>query len=442
MADVTLRTNGTSEFGAGFRPMFWTSDLIGYAIFKNGSEDLVYKKTTDGGASWGSDVTIRLDSALRKFDCWADWDTTDDFGSEIHIAWIGSSAVGYRSLDTASDTLSTEVTIQSVSGTDSTSNYTSSIISICKARGGDLGCAFYNEDAGTDTSGFEVSSNGGATWVPKDAGVWEGEAERLILHPSNASNTNDFLGLSWDHSASEVDRKLFDSTGNSWSTTLITGGAIISFTGRTHGWGACFRKSDNHSILIFQNAGDTAGTDLECWDVASDSITAKTDVWSNENDHIGVTIAIDQNTDNLYAVFGGDTAETVGSAINIYRSLSDDGGGSWVTKVQINEGSADNFQEVWVDTSVGGVKAGLIAVAWINVTPAPDEVLFSAVNAIVIEGGAPPIAFDTVYHRAPFIPFARISIPTLMDGFIDFPGRDAPPPDGALIAKLIAGGVI
>jgi len=54
---------------------------------------------------------------------------------------------------------------------------------------------------------------------------------------------------------------------------------------------------------------------------------------------------------------------------------------------------------VWMDTSVGGTNAGLIAVAWLHVTPSPDEVLFSAVNVVVVTGGseAPVLTSQTAY---------------------------------------------
>ena len=388
MADVTIRTVGGTTYSVGFRPLFWTSATVGYFIFINTTEDLVYKKTTNGGATWGSDVTIRLDTSLRKFSCWADWHTSGDTGTKLHIVWVGSGSVAYRSLDTSDDTLSTEVNVKSVSGTDTGTSYRDgAIIDIVKARGGNLYCAFYNEDAVTDTSGFERSTDGGVTWDAK-AEPWEGEAERIILQPGDAADSNDIMAFFWDQSAEEIDRKLYDDSADSWSTTNIATGVTDSFTD-THMWSACHRHSDNHSILIVQTGGDVSTVDMQCWDIASGSITAKTDVWTNEDDHAGAAIAINQNNDDLYAVFCGDPCEVLASALNVYRSKSTDGGTTWDTKVQINEACADNYQEVFVDTSVGDTLAGLIGVAWVNVDACgtDDDILFSAVNSISIDGG-------------------------------------------------------
>jgi len=153
---------------------------------------------------------------------------------------------------------------------------------------------------------------------------------------------------------------------------------------------ATYRKSDSHSIVIVQNDVSNSAQDLEVFDVASGSITAKTDVWTNEDNHAGTSIVIDQNNDNLYAIFIGDPCENDFTAMNVYYSKSTDGGTNWGCKVQINEACAADFREVWVDPSVGGVRSGLMEVAWAEHIVSASELFISAVNSIVIEGEAVP----------------------------------------------------
>ena len=259
MADVTLRTISNDLYNTQFRPTFWTSEEIGYFIsIDTAGTAVVYKKTIGGGLTWGSDVTINGSSA-RKISAWADWDTSGDVGTLIHIAYIGQSAVLYRNLDISDDSLSTEVNVISVSGGSGGSRYSGAlpaIIDICKARGGNLFIAYYNSDVVTDTQGFERSTDGGATWDAKDEAFWEGVAERVILQPGDAADDNDIMLFKWDHSADELDRYLYDNSGDSWSSPTSISTSIVNIFADTHSWAAVHRHSDNHSILVAINDGD------------------------------------------------------------------------------------------------------------------------------------------------------------------------------------------
>lgn len=401
MADVSLGTSTHFGFSGTFRPLIWASDTVGYFFrIHQTNGDLVYTKTTDGGATWGSDVTVKASTLIRKFNCWASWWTTGDTGTLINITYMTGGTLEYRNLNVANDALSTAINVKSLAGSGGGHLYsTHAIVDITKARGGNLYIAYNNQDVVSTTEGLARSTDGGVNWTDRATPFESSVADRIILQPGDAADNNDILAIFWDKSSSELDRKLYDNSANSWSTTNIDTSIVENFN-QVHMVAVTYRKSDNHSMVLVQNNITTSTEDLKCYDIASGSITAKTDVWTNEANHMAAGLVIDQNNDDLYALFIGDPCEDDFTAVNVYSSKSTDGGGTWATKVQINEACADDFREVYVDPSVGDVRAGLIGVAFARELTTTSDFFFSAVNAITITGGAvatPP--FGPVLHQ-------------------------------------------
>ena len=147
------------------------------------------------------------------------------------------------------------------------------------------------------------------------------------------------------------------------------------------------RHSDNLSFVILQNDGSAATTDLKAWEIGSATITARTDVYTNESNHIGCAITINQNNDDLYAFYLGDPAETVGVTVNMYYKKSTDDGVTWGSQVAYSEAPAGNFQECYTDISVGGTYAGRIGGAYNDKDPSPNEFYWNKVNSITVAGG-------------------------------------------------------
>lgn len=399
MADVTITTTDDgNEYAAGKHVLAWASDTIGYHFSENATEDLVYKKTTDGGATWGSPVTVRLDTALRKFSIWADWWTPGDTGNLIHIAYGASTfGVAHRSLDTTDDSLSTEVVIESFTDANTGSAHNLAILDIVKSRGGNLYVAWaFDATIGGNDTGFERSTDGGATWTAR-ATPWESAViDRILLQPGNEADSNDIWAIFIDVSADEIDLKVYDNSGDSWATTNIATAMNVNVFVATYSFDVTCRHSDNHSILIAMSDGDTATTDLRVWDIASSaSITALTNVFTDETDHIGCAILIDQNTNDLYSFYGGITGEVFATALTVNYKLSTDGGTTWGTEVNYSETQGSHW-EIYTDISVGVTKAGRVAAAFADTADSPDSIMFNAVNAISVLGGTvTPLTLST-----------------------------------------------
>src|SRR5688572_30072146 len=85
MADVTVTTllSGGGAVRAQF-PIVWKSPSVGYCFYisSTGTSDLVYKKTTDSGGTWGAEVSVSTDTVLA-FGCWYDQWTPGDSGTKI-----------------------------------------------------------------------------------------------------------------------------------------------------------------------------------------------------------------------------------------------------------------------------------------------------------------------------------------------------------------------
>lgn len=145
MADILIDssvdafTNDPRE-GSRSRLVVETNSSNIYVFYTDGDGSIVYKKSTDGGQTWGSVVTVAADATYDP-SCvcvWFDKWTTGDSGTKIHIVFGDKTNedIIYRSLDTASDTLSSAVIV--ATPTDLGSPDGSFFTQITKARGGNL----------------------------------------------------------------------------------------------------------------------------------------------------------------------------------------------------------------------------------------------------------------------------------------------------------------
>ena len=91
MADVAIATDHSATpaqtFYYGNRTLAWTTEDIGYQIYIDANADLVYKKTTDGGANWGSAVAVRTGTVVAAC-LWFDKWTSGNTGTTIHMWYI------------------------------------------------------------------------------------------------------------------------------------------------------------------------------------------------------------------------------------------------------------------------------------------------------------------------------------------------------------------
>jgi len=356
MADVVIDTSvHPSFFAIATRGgPFWTSPTVGYVIYVDKvTSYLEYRKTSDGGATWGSAVVIRSGS-IYKYDCWADWQTAGDAGTKIHIVYIDASStdVRYVYLDTNGDSIGGDDQIESCQGSGTFYVLTGlpySSVSITKTRGGNLAVALrYWDNLNAKFYSFYTSPDGD-NWVGK-ASPWEAASDYILLFPGNEADNQDVWATFWDVSADEITLKTYDDSGDSWSEQLISGSmtrstSYLQMDGQ-------IRLSDGHLIFAAWNLFNNAAADLMVWDInGAGSITAKTNVITDTAEYALVSVFINQVNDDIYiAYIGGTDFHTLVKAL--YQK-SADGGANWGGQTALQADAEDD--ERWI--SAGAMKA-------------------------------------------------------------------------------------
>ena len=144
-----------------------TTDV--YVFFIEASnQNLVYRKSTDGGTTYGAQVLIKTGTGFNHLNVcvWYDRWTPGDSGTVIHILdFIGGGSSGvtrYFGLDTATDTFvaNNDVQIPAAGGDLGSSR---AATSICKATNGELFTTWV-VNTSTATVSFR-SVDSGATWA-------------------------------------------------------------------------------------------------------------------------------------------------------------------------------------------------------------------------------------------------------------------------------------
>lgn len=331
--------------------VFSTAD-IGYWFYVDGTTDrLSYRKTTDGGASWGSAVELATSTTLG-YDVWFDQWTPGDSGTLIHF-WhftSGDDDVLWRTLDTNGDTLGTQRVVFAgatfVAGRGV-------FVSGTKTRSGYLYCA-YDGDAGAER-GLHRSTDGGTTWSSNLSTTFvEATIDQCLLFPaSNTGDNNDCWAVYHDADADAVTLKMWDSSG----ATATESTTIVSLTENTtdltgqYGFSGSVRHSDGHLIVATVTERDTSTADHRVWDLnGTGSITELTAITTNIDDHYHPAVFIDQLTDDIYVAFNGlrDGSQTLGTSTKVYYTTSADSGSSWTSgSTTYMEGTAGVVVQVW-----------------------------------------------------------------------------------------------
>ncbi len=368
MADKIVATDPDNVLYASSNRsgVFWTSPTVGYFIYSDSGDDLVYRKTNDGGNNWGS-KNVLVTGFILSFDCWADWQTVGDAGTKINIAYIdiASNDVLYVYLDTNDDSFGIDL-IEECQGTGSFQfliDRSTHLVSITKTRGGNLAVAFRYKDSGSTVFYEFYTSPDGDTWTSK-ASPWEGNDDYILLFPGNEADNQYVWATFWDRSDEEISLKTFDNSGNSWSAGTSISGSMVSSTIYMQMDGA-IRFSDGHLIFTAWNLYNNANADLIVWDINGEgSITAKTNVLTDSIGSFLASVFIDQKNDDIYVTYARGLVHV---NVTVYYKKSTDGGGNWAVLgelvMQVN--AADDMRLI----SCGAVKVawgGKFQPVWFN----------------------------------------------------------------------------
>ncbi len=340
--DVNLSTvNGLSHFNmAGTNYLVQTNSGVLYAIYIDVNSDVAFRKSTNGGKTWTLGTVISGAISAVQLSIW--YDRWSGINSDlIHVCWSESAAddVSYRSINAANNDALSTITIAFAGA----STATSGMLSIARARGGNIGIA-YNIDGGTEV-GFARSTDTGATWAARTS-PHEAAADVGILMPGWAADNQDMMLFFWDISANEISKKLYDESANTWTeTSIATGMTYNAATTAFPHFATAVDITNSQNLLVAWSAVDTANADLRCWKVTEASTTETTNIVLNSTDDQGLcSIGIDTATEDWYVAYGGksDGTETWPTSINIYCKKSTDDGTTWSTE----EAQTDTLRQV------------------------------------------------------------------------------------------------
>jgi len=388
MADITIEATayGIMYARAVRGGVFWISPTVGYIIYLNGSTDLVYRKTVDGGANWAAAVEIVAPGSCDAlvYDCWADWQTAGDAGTKIHIVYLSADTeeVRYVYLDTDGDSVGGDDLIKTCQGTGTfsgTSYFGYFLASITKTRGGNLAVAVkYFDSDDTPFNGFYTSPDADA-WTSKVSPYTdEASGDYCLLFPGNEADNQDVWGIFWDIDATAISLKTYDDSENSWSEQAISGGmtASVSYL-QIDG---AIRLSDGHLILAAWNLYDNAAADLMVWDInGAGSITAKTNVLTNSAESFLVSVFVNQANNDIYVSYtkGAEAA----ALVKVYYQLSQNGGTNWDGQTAMQADAEDD--EKWISSgAVNKQWGGKFQPVWFN--DDLDDIFTNVTNGISI----------------------------------------------------------
>lgn len=324
-----------------------------YLVYIDTGSDVAFKKSTDNGLTWSNSTIVFAGTAVALsvwFDRWS-----NIAAGLIHCAYTESATDDtlYRTINTeSSDALSTQTVIFAGASTATTGH-----LSITRAVGGNVYCKTVI-DAGAE-GGFYRLPNAN---VPN--GAWDAARtvdetiaanDAMILLPDyDAADTQDIMAVFWDTSASEISRKLYDDSANTWSETSIAASMTkVATTTSFPAFACAFDIANTRHYLVAWSARDTANADLRFWTIDSGAITEGTNVVLNSTDDQDLAaISYDAATGIITVFYAGASAggETVQTALSVYCKQSTDGGTTWGPETKVTAGTR-TYNIPWLVTS-------------------------------------------------------------------------------------------
>lgn len=330
--DATVSTAADSATLTGSRTVFIDDD-IGYVFYRDRNSQCVYSKTTDQGATWSAAVAFDTQTDCQRLSVWYDrWTPGDNTGTFIHLSTFdtGDDDVFYNRLDTTTDTLllSTSINVSSNSGQTATLTGAANTVTITKGTSGEV---FIAMSDGNDsfvvscTTGCDQSTNWNETGSPfldlaNDPNLLIPLANGNIMIINRDLSTNDIRSAIWN--------------GSSWSSWDTIDANAIENTTFDGGMSAAINKNDGTVYLAYtadNNNFTAADHDIRTARYDGVGWTNRTDVLTNEPGRglHDVTIAIDENTDEVYVAYAiRDTLANAASA-HIYYQVSSTTMSTW-----------------------------------------------------------------------------------------------------------------
>lgn len=330
--DSAPSNNTASHFKNGPSEVF-IDDQVGYKFYRTGLPDngkCSYRKTTNGGTSWGSTVVFDSQTDCVGIAVWYDrWTPGDTTGNYIHLVTIDTSAdeMYYNRLDTSSDTLLVATSISIAPGAAGTYAATTNKPNVTKATDGTI-YAVTDDGNGTNIRSCSatcgVSGNWSAVGTPPqgNANTYSqlmplGSGNIMLVNRSvtNVMRSSIWNGSSWS-SMSTIDPSAPRNTTYDAAFALTvdtsTGDLFLVYV------------ADNDSFTVDDHDIRSAYYDGSSWSLKTDAITNIAG-----RAILQARISRDQNNGDLYVIYTSRTTIADSTTGNVYFKKSTNNMTSW-----------------------------------------------------------------------------------------------------------------
>lgn len=319
--------------------------FVGGDLYNTADYEVSYKKTTDGGANWSSQIAIEsygMDGAANV-SVWYDGWTPGDTGSKIHISAVEVTTddVWYNSIDTDDDSFDSDSWIPVIAGT-SYSPTGHGGVGITKSSDGNLfltGCGVFSSNGC-----LVYKSTNGNTWsdtaLTLASGIFSSDSIQLL-----PLTGGDILAIYQDISENKVVSKEYDEGTDSWTNEQTIDASWVVNALYDSTWGASLNGSTNNIYLAGMNAIDTSTGDLEAYKFTESSRTwtTLTEIVTDTPRVLQGSMIVDSDTGYLYVAYlNCPTLQDDCSAL--YRKSTDDGT-TWSNPVQLSD-TPDDFKNI------------------------------------------------------------------------------------------------
>lgn len=383
MADTLVETNVIANLDdVGLFGPYWIDTQTAIIIFLSGGDDLSFSRTTDGGVNWS---TTEIQSGTTKqVSAWFDQETPNDNGILVHLAWIDQddSEAKYVTVDVSDATISTIRTV--ASGLTVNNSKLFNKVGITKTISGNI---LYTYSTNEETDSLKSIDNF-STAGTSIANLFQSptDQDHILIFPSNTGDDNDAATILWDRSANQIKLRMYDDSADTWTNTFIVN--AIDFQ-RQKMMDASVRHSDRHIILAAHSNHDDSTDDLLTFDltvdsIASPTITAKTNIFTNQAESGEVAVLINQQNDDIYISYLKGVTWNV--SVNVVFHKSDNGMSTWGAQQPYSE-VTDDYRLVHGGRTVGNSGG---RVQWSFFDDDQIDIYVNLVNDIEIPEFVPP----------------------------------------------------
>lgn len=313
---------------AGSNTVF-IDDMVGYRFFRQTGGACVYRKTADGGVSWGSAVVVDSQTDCSGMSVWYDQWTPGDTGDFIHISTMdtGDDHLFYNRLDTKTDTLLLTTSTSTTLGSSSTFTDAANRNSITKSTTGEI---FMTADDDSQSVLVHCAANCGESTSWSSAGTppqantqnsWSllmplAEGEVMLINRDTSDNIKSSIwnGSTWS---------AFSIIDNSPRNTTYDVGMSATLDTKT---GDIYLAYTDNSVL--NNSGTN---DLRTALYSNNVWAKKTNVFTNipSKGLLQTAISFNQTTGEIYVAYSLRETGSVSSSANVYFVTSANNMTSW-----------------------------------------------------------------------------------------------------------------